>query len=69
MEPVNGINGDLLVVISVEEHPDLVRDSSNNLHYDKYISFSAVLGTSTEIPTVSGKVKIKIDKEHKVVKL
>ena len=60
--PGNGINGDLLVVISVEEHPDLVRDSSNNLHYDKYISFSeAVLGTSTEIPTVSGKVKIKLE--------
>ena len=60
--PGNGINGDLLVVISVEEHPDLVRDSSNNLHYDKYISFSeAALGTSTEIPTVSGKVKIKLE--------
>ena len=60
--PGNGINGDLLVVISVEEHPDLVRDSSNNLHYDKYISFSeAVLGTSTEIPTVNGKVKIKLE--------
>ena len=59
--PGNGINGDLLVVISVEEHPELVRDSSNNLHYDKYISFSeAVLGTSTEVPTVSGKVKINI---------
>ena len=39
-----------------------MRDSSNNLHYDKYISFSeAVLGTSTEIPTVNGKVKIKIE--------
>lgn len=60
--PGNGINGDLLVVISVEEHPDLIRDSSNNLHFDKYISFSeAVLGTSTEIPTVNGKVKIKLD--------
>ena len=60
--PGDGINGDLLVVISVEEHPELVRDSSNNLHYDKYISFSeAVLGTSTEIPTVNGKVKIKLE--------
>ena len=39
-----------------------MRDSSNNLHYDKYISFSeAVLGTSTEIPTVNGKVKIKLE--------
>ena len=60
--PGNGINGDLLVVISVEENPDLFRDSSNNLHYDKYISISeAVLGTSAEIPTVSGKVKIKLE--------
>ena len=60
--PAGGVNGDLLVVISVEEHPDLVRDSSGNLHYDKYISFAeAVLGTTTEIPTVTGKVKIKLE--------
>ena len=56
--PVGGVNGDILVVISVEEHIELVRDSSNNLHFDKYISFSeAVLGTTIEIPTVNGKVK------------
>ena len=60
--PSGGINGDLLVVISVEDHPKLIRDNSNNLHYDKYISFSdAALGTSVEIPTVSGKVKIKLE--------
>ena len=60
--PGNGINGDLLVVISVEEHPVLVRDSNNNLHYDQYISFGeAALGTSVEIPTVSGKAKIKLE--------
>jgi molecular chaperone DnaJ len=60
--PAGGINGDLLVVISVEDHPDLVRDSSNNLHFDKYISFAeAVLGITTEIPTVNGKVKIKLE--------
>merc|ERR1712078_256078 len=60
--PMGGVNGDLLVIISVEDHPELIRDSSNNLHYDKYISFSeAVLGTSTEIPTVNGKVKIKVE--------
>jgi len=60
--PFGGINGDIIVVISVEEHPELTRDSSNNLHYDKYISFSeAVLGTSVEIPTVNGKVKITLD--------
>lgn len=60
--PSGGVNGDILVVISVEDHLELVRDNSNNLHYDKYISFSqAALGTSVEIPTVSGKVKIKLD--------
>ena len=60
--PSGGINGDLLVVISVENHPDLVRDSSNNLHFDKYISFAeAVLGTTTEIPTVDRKVKINLE--------
>ena len=60
--PSGGVNGDILVVISVEDHPELLRDNSNNLHYDKYISFSqAALGTSVEIPTVSGKVKIKLD--------
>ena len=37
--PFGGINGDLLVIISVEEHPELIRDSNNNLHFEKYISF------------------------------
>ncbi|MEA3444963.1 MAG: molecular chaperone DnaJ [Bacteroidota bacterium] len=56
-----GINGDLLVYISEEAHPDLVRDE-NDLHYNLYISFpQAVLGTPVEIPTISGKVKVKID--------
>ena len=60
--PTGGINGDLIIEVSVEDHPDLVRDTSNNLHYDQYISFSqAALGTSVKIPTVSGKVKIKLE--------
>ena len=59
--PGNGISGDLLVVIEVEPHPHLQREG-DNLHYDLYISFSeAALGTSKEIDTVSGKVRIKID--------
>lgn len=59
--PRGGINGDLLVVIEEEEHPELKRDGSN-LFYDSYVSFvDAALGTSVEIPTVDGKVKIKID--------
>ena len=60
--PFEGINGDLLVLISVEEHESLVRDGKN-LHYDHYISFAdAALGTTSQIPTVNGKVKIKIEK-------
>jgi molecular chaperone DnaJ len=59
--PRGGINGDLLVLIEEEEHPELKRDGSN-LFYDAYISMiDAALGTSIEIPTVDAKVKIKID--------
>ena len=57
----NSISGDLLVLIEELEHEALKREG-NNIHYDLYISFSdAVLGSSKEIETVSGKVKIKID--------
>ena len=56
--PFEGINGDLIVLISIKQHETLIRDGQN-LHYDHYVSFSdAVLGTSCEIPTVTGKVKI-----------
>ena len=59
--PFEGINGDLLVLISVEEDEQLIRDGKN-LHYDHYISFNdAVLGAETEIPTINGKVKIKLE--------
>src|SRR5690554_2333765 len=59
--PGNGIPGDLLVAIQEKEHPTLQREG-DNLHYDLYISFpEAALGTTKEIETVSGKVRIKID--------
>ena len=59
--PGNGISGDLLVVISEEEHATLKREG-DNLHYDMYVSLpDAVLGTSKEIDTVTGKVRIKIE--------
>ncbi len=57
----NSIPGDLLVLIEEVQHDTLKREGSN-VHYDLYINFSeAVLGTSKEIETVTGKVKIKID--------
>ena len=56
-----GINGDLLVVIEEEEHPELIR-KENNLLYNLFISIpDAIIGTPVEIPTVDGKVKVKID--------
>ncbi|KJD34971.1 molecular chaperone DnaJ [Tamlana sedimentorum] len=59
--PGNGISGDLIVVIEEETHDKLQREG-DNLHYDLYISFpEAVLGTSKEINTVTGKVRIPID--------
>ena len=59
--PGNGISGDLLVAIEELPHPSLQREG-DNLHHDLYISFSdAVLGSSKEIDTVNGKVRIKID--------
>ncbi|MFW5755570.1 MAG: molecular chaperone DnaJ [Tangfeifania sp.] len=56
-----GINGDLLVVIAEEDHPELVRDG-NNLIYNLFLSFPEItLGTTAEIPTVESKVKVKIE--------
>jgi len=56
-----GIPGDLLVLISEEEHPDLIRDE-NDLIYNLYLSFPDIaLGTTTEIPTIDGRVKVKIE--------
>lgn len=56
-----GINGDLLVVIHEVEHPDFQRDG-NDLLYNLFISIpDAILGSNVEVPTLQGKVKIKID--------
>ena len=57
----SGINGDLLVVITEEEHEELVRDG-NNLIHNLFLSFPEItLGTTAEIPTVESKVKVKIE--------
>ncbi len=59
--PRGGINGDLIVQIEEEEHPELKRDGMN-LFYDCFINFAdAVMGTSVEIPTIDGKAKIKVE--------
>ena len=56
-----GVNGDLIVLIEEEEHPELVRDG-NDLLYNVFIGYpEAVLGETVEIPTIEGKVKVKIE--------
>ena len=59
--PGNGVPGDIIVVIEEEQHEKLQREG-DNLHYDLYVSYpDAVLGTSQEIDTVTGKVRIKVE--------
>lgn len=56
-----GVNGDLIVVIQEEKHPELIRDG-NDLIYGLYLNFAeAAIGATVEIPTVDNKVKIKIE--------
>jgi molecular chaperone DnaJ len=56
-----GVNGDLLVVIDEEDHPDLIREG-NDLIFNLFISIpDSILGTHVEVPTVDNNVKIKIE--------
>ena len=56
-----GVNGDLLILIEEDDHEELIRDG-NDLIYNLYLSFpDAALGSTIEVPTVEGKVKIKIE--------
>jgi molecular chaperone DnaJ len=56
-----GINGDLIVVIDEEPHDELIREG-NDLIYNLFISIpDAILGANVEVPTLEGKVRIKID--------
>ncbi|MDP4712194.1 MAG: molecular chaperone DnaJ [Saprospiraceae bacterium] len=55
-----GPNGDLLISIEEIPHEELERDGMN-LVYELYLNFAdAALGTSVEVPTIEGRVKIKI---------
>ncbi len=59
--PGGGAAGDLIVLIEGIEHEELTRDG-NNVLYNLWLSFpQAALGESVEVPTLDGKVRIKID--------
>lgn len=58
--PFGGIAGDLIMVVEEVPHESLQRDGQS-LYYDLYLNFAdAALGASVEVPTLSGKAKIKI---------
>ncbi len=55
-----GINGDLIVQIEEVDHEELVRDGKDLL-YNLFVSIpDAILGSTAEIPTLDGKVKVKV---------
>ena len=59
--PGNGISGDLIVLIQVQNHQSLSREG-DNLHMDLYVSLpDAILGVSKEIETVGGSVRIRLE--------
>lgn len=61
--------GDLYVVIHVKEHHIFERDG-NNLYCEVPISFTmAALGGEIEVPTLDGRVKLKIPEETQTGKL
>lgn len=55
-----GVNGDLLILVEEEQHPELIRDE-NDLVYNLLLTVpQAILGATIEVPTVEGKVKVNI---------
>jgi len=64
-----GPAGDLYVQVQVKEHPIFTRDGAN-LYCEVPISFpTACLGGEMEVPTLDGKVKLKIPAETQTGKL
>ncbi|MFR9619739.1 MAG: molecular chaperone DnaJ [Rikenellaceae bacterium] len=58
--PHGGVNGDLQVIIEEEHNPELIRDGNDLIHNLNITVTTALLGGTVEIPTISGRAKIKI---------
>ena len=58
--PHGGANGDLLIVIEEVKHPELIRDG-NDIVYNLMLDLpTATLGGSVEVPTITGRARLKI---------
>ena len=56
-----GITGDLLIQISEERDPELIRDE-NDIIYNLMLDLpTAILGGKVEVPTVTGRARITIE--------
>lgn len=70
--PHGGVAGDLIIQVEVIPH-DLFERQDNNLFYNAFVTFAeAATGASIEIPTLNGKVRVKIEQgtpSGKVIRL
>lgn len=58
--PHGGANGDLLIVVEEVKHPELIRDG-NDIVYNLMLDLpTAILGGSVEVPTITGRARMKI---------
>lgn len=65
----NGPKGDLFVIVQVKAH-ELFEREGNNLHCEVPVDFvTACLGGELELPTLDGKVKLKIPAETQTNKI
>lgn len=62
-------NGNIIVIFQEEQHEYFTRDG-DDVVYDLYLNFpDLVLGTDIEVPTLSGKAKLRIEPGMQVGKL
>ena len=64
-----GSSGDLYVQVAVREHPIFERDGKNLFCEVPITVFAAALGGEIEIPTLAGRVKLKVPTETQTGKL
>lgn len=58
--PSGGATGDLYVIINIQDH-SLFKRVDNDVHMDLPLNFvDAIMGTTVEIPTLTGKASLKI---------
>lgn len=58
--PQGGANGDLYVIINVQEHP-LFKREEDEVYIDVPVSYvDAILGSEIEVPTLTGRVALRV---------